>query len=201
MRLIRETVADIVIHRNSGLLSLGLVGSLWAASSGVASLMDALNTAYGVTETRSFWKRRRIAIGLTVAFALLVLNGSLLIMSAHLLGGWLLSAFELSGAVEVLTRIAGYLTGLALLLGGIALLYRFGADLKREKRRVAPGALFAAIGIVAGSLLFSLYLRVAPSASATYGALGGVVTLLLWLYLLGLVLLIGGEINSEVESL
>ncbi|HJZ67122.1 MAG TPA: YihY/virulence factor BrkB family protein [Blastocatellia bacterium] len=199
MKLVRDWLADIVSHRSGGLLSVGLIGSLWAASSGVASLMDTLNTAYDATETRPFWKRRLIAIGLTLALAMLVAGGSLLIMFGHLLGSWLGAALNAGPMFAAVSSAIGYVVGFALLMGGIVLVYRFGPDLKRRKERVWPGALFASIGIVIGSLLFSLYLRVA-SVSATYGSLGAVVTLMLWLYLVGVVLLFGGELNSEMRS-
>jgi membrane protein len=200
MKLVRETLSDVVSHRSGGLLSLGLIASLWSASSGVASLMDALNRAHAVEESRPFWRRRLKAIALTLAMSLLVAGGSLLIMIGHRLGGWLEQAFNISAALALISTILGYLTGFALLLVGIETLYYFGPDIKRGQRRVKPGALFASIGIVIGSLLFSFYVRVGPSASATYGSLGAVVTLMLWLYLVGLMLLIGGEINSEVGS-
>lgn len=196
MKLVRETLADVVSHRNSGLLSFGLIFSLWSASSGVASLMSGLNRAYNLVEKRSFWKRRLVAVTLTVAAVLLVTVGSLTIMIGSRLGQWARRAFEVSGEFAVLSTILGYVVGFVLLLTGIASLYFFGPDIKR-KQPVLPGALFATVGVVIGSLLFSLYLRLAPSASATYGSLGAVVTLMLWLYLIGLVLLIGGEINSE----
>ncbi|MEK6407728.1 MAG: YihY/virulence factor BrkB family protein [Acidobacteriota bacterium] len=198
MKLVREVLDDVVSHRSGGLLSFALIGTVWAASSGVGSLMDALNTAYETTERRSFWKQRLVAIALTLIFALLVVGGSGLIMIGHRLGGWLDRALELSAAVAFASTVLGYVTGLGLLLAGIAALYYFGPNIKPAERRVLPGALFASMGVVIGSLLFSVYLRVAPSASATYGSLGAVVTLMLWLYLIGLLLLVGGEINSEV---
>ena len=197
MKLVRETLSDVVSHRSEGLLSLGLIGTLWSASSGIASLMDALNKAYDVAETRPFFRRRLKAIALTLATALLVIGGSLLIMIGHRVGSWLEHLFNISSVLVVVTTILGYLTGLGLMLLGIAILYYFGPDVAQATRRVMPGALFASAGIVVGSLLFSFYVRVGPSASATYGSLGAVVTLMLWLYLVGLALLIGGEINSS----
>jgi membrane protein len=198
MKLVREVLEDVVSHRSSGLLSFALIGTLWAASSGVVSLMEALNVAYDAKENRPFWKRRLIALGLTLILAVLVIGGSGLIMLGHRIGGWLESKLSLSGAFAFVSNAVGYLTGFGLLLSGILLLYYFAPNVDLSKRRVIPGAIFASIGIVMGSLLFSLYLRIAPSASATYGSLGAVVTLMLWLYIIGLLLLVGGEINSEV---
>ena len=198
IKLVRDTLSDVVSHRSGGLLSLGLIASLWSASSGVASLMDALNRAYDLEETRPFWKRRLKAIALTLAMALLVAGGSLLVMIGHRLGGWLESMLDVSAFLALLSTILAYVIGVVLLFLGIATLYYYGPDVREKKRRVKPGALFATAGIVIGSLLFSFYLRVGPGASATYGSLGAVVTLMLWLYLVGLMLLAGGEINSEL---
>lgn len=196
MKLVRDTMTDVVSHRNSGVLSFSLILSLWSASSGVASLTRGLNRAYDLTETRSFWKTRLIAIGLTIAAVALVATGALLIVTGNRLGHWLHRYLAVSAGFAFGSTILGYVVGLVLLLAGISAQYSFGPDIK-IKQPVLPGAMFATIGIVIGSLLFSLYLRVAPSASATYGSLGAVVTLMLWLYLIGLVLLVGGEINSE----
>ena len=162
-------------------------------------MMNSLNTAFDAAETRPFWKRRLIAIGLTLALAMLVAGGSLLIMFGHLLGSWLGAALNAGPVFAAASSAIGYLVGFVLLMGGIVLIYRFGPDLNRRKEPVWTGALFATIGIVIGSLLFSLYLRIA-SVSATYGSLGAVVTLMLWLYLVGLMLLLGGELNSEMSS-
>ena len=139
-----------------------------------------------------------MALGLTLIFALLVLGGSGLIVIGHRLGDWLERSLNLRPALAFISNVAGYLTGFGLLLAGIALLYYFGPNVEGKKKRVLPGALVASTGVVIGSLLFSLYLRVVPSATATYGSLGAVVTLMLWLYIIGLLLLVGGEINSEV---
>jgi membrane protein len=200
MKLVRDVLEDVVSHRSGGLLSFALIGTLWAASSGVASLIEALNVAYDTSETRPFWKRRLVAVGLTLIFSALVLGGSGLIMVGHRLGGLLERKLNVGAAFAFISNIAGYLAGFGLLLAGIALLYYFGPRIERSKRRVLPGALVASIGVVVGSLLFSLYLRVVPSASATYGSLGAVITLMLWLYIIGLLLLVGGEINSEVAG-
>lgn len=197
LKLVRETLDDIVSHRSGSVLSLALVLSLWSASSGVGSLMQALNVAYETRETRPFWKKRLVAIGLTLTVAWLVTGGSVLIMIGHRLGGWLAGALDLSSSLAAGSSILGYVIGAALLFAGVCAIYYFGPDVRHGSRPVKVGALFASIGVVIGSLLFSIYLRVAPSASATYGSLGAVVTLLLWLYLMGLMFLIGGEINSE----
>ena len=91
-----------------------------------------------------------------------------------------------------------YLLGLALLFMGLQLIYYFGPNVRQRWKWITPGAVFAVAGMIAASLLFSLYLRVVPEYGATYGSLGAVVVLMLWLYVTGIVVLLGGEINAEI---
>lgn len=198
-RLVNETLTDVITNSNGGLLSFGVLGTIWAASSGVSSLMGTLNVAYDAKEERSFVKARLTAIGLTIALALLVMGGSMLMMFSHTLSDWLASELGLGSLFEVASTVIGYVIALALLFFGIGVLYFFGPNVKQQWRWVTPGAIFAVAAIIIGSLLFSLYLKFGPGYSATYGSLGAVIILMLWLYLVGLALLLGGEINSEVE--
>jgi membrane protein len=200
MRLIEDTLTDIISHRSGGLISFGVLGTLWAASSGVESLMGTLNVAYEAKEKRSFWKVRLIAIALTLSLALLIIGGAALVMFGHKLSDWLRELLGFGTVLSIIGSAAGYIIGLALLFLGIQLLYYFGPCTKQSWKWITPGAVFAVMAILLGSLLFSVYLRVAPSNSATYGSLGAVITLMLWLYLIGLALLLGGEINSEIEK-
>ena len=200
MALVYQFMQDVIEHRSGGLLSFGVLATLWAASSGVSAVMDTLNVAYDVKEERPFWKVRLTALGLTTGLALLISGGAGLVMFADKISQWLATLLGLGAFFTILSSIIGYVLGLACLFLGIQLIYYFGPNLKQDWRWITPGATFAALGIILGSLAFSLYLRVAPSNSATYGSLGAVMTLMLWLYLIGLVLLIGGEINSEIEN-
>lgn len=198
MRLVRETLQDVVSSRSGGLLSFGLLGTIWAASSGVAAVIETLNRAYDVTEERSFIKMRATAIGLTLALALLFIGGTALIMFGDKFAEWLSLNLGLSAAFTVAWQVVDYLLGLAMLFLAIQLVYYLGPNVKQKWEWITPGAVVAVALVIVGSLAFSLYLRFAPSYSATYGGLGAVIILMLWLYLLGLAILIGGEINSEI---
>jgi len=198
MNLIQKTLTDVVENRSGPLLSFGLLASLWSASSGVLSLIDSLNAADERVSRLPFWRRRLKAIGLTLGTALLVSIGSLLVMMGHRLGAWLAHTRNISVSLEIVSTTLGYLTGFILLFAGIFALYRYGPEVRHRRKEVLPGTVFAAAGIVVGSLLFSIYVRIGPSASATYGSLGAVITLMLWLYLVSIMLLVGGEINSEL---
>ncbi|HKP87170.1 MAG TPA: YihY/virulence factor BrkB family protein [Blastocatellia bacterium] len=200
MKLVQDTLEDVISHRSGGLLSLGVLGTLWASSSGVESLIGTLNTAYDAKEKRSFWKVRATSIALTIGLSLLIMGGAVLIMLSHKLTDWLSGSLGFGTTFAVISSVIGYVVGLVLLFIGVELLYYYGPNVKQSWEWVTPGAVFAIVAIIAGSLLFSLYLRIAPSNSATYGSLGAVITLMLWLYLIGLALLVGGEINSEIEQ-
>jgi membrane protein len=198
MALVSQTIFDVTRNRSGGLLSFGVLGALWAASGGVTAVMGTLNVAYDAQEERSFWKVRLIAIGLAVMLALLVVGGTALIMFGDRFAAWLASALGLGTAFTVAWGVVHYLLGLALLFLGLELIYYFGPNVEQDWKWITPGAVFAVVSLILASLLFSLYLRFAPDYSATYGAIGAVIVLMLWLYLMGAVILIGGEINSEV---
>jgi membrane protein len=199
MDIFREFLNDVVRNRSGGLISFGILGTIWAASSGVAAVMGTLNTAYDVKEGRSWLKLRAMAVGLTVALSVLVVGGAALIMFGDRLAEWVSRMLGFGPLFMTIWHIVDYVLGLGLLFLGLQVIYYFGPNTEQEWEWVSPGSIFAVIALIAGSLLFSLYLRFAPDYSATYGSLGAVIVLMLWLYLLGLVVLVGGEMNSEIE--
>jgi membrane protein len=200
MNIITETMQDIVTNRSGKLLSFGILGTIWAASGGVEALMGTLNLAYHVKEWRSFWKVRLIAIGLTVMLSFLIISGTVLIMFVDKFSVWAAALLGLEKSFALFWAVAEYFFGLFLLLIGIEVIYYFAPNIKLRWRLVTPGGLFSLIALIVSSHLFSLYLRYGPSYSVTYGSLGAVIVLMLWLYLMGMTLLIGGEINSVIRE-
>jgi membrane protein len=200
MDIVNSWMRDVVTNKGGGLLSFGLLAALWAASAGLAALMDALNTAYDVKEGRPFWKVRLVAIALTLALGLLVVGGAVLITASDALVAWVAAHLGLSAAVQSLWQYVNYLIGVGLLLVGVSLIYYFAPNVEQQWHWITPGSIFATVTFLLASFLFSLYLRYAPSYSATYGSLGAVVVLMLWLYILGLVIFVGGEINQIIEK-
>ncbi|HVF88603.1 MAG TPA: YihY/virulence factor BrkB family protein [Blastocatellia bacterium] len=200
MRLVRETLHDIVSNRSGGLLSFGVLGTIWAASSGTTAVMEALNDAYEAEEGRGFIKLRGLALGMTVALALLIVGGTTLIMFGDRFALWIADAAGLGPTFATVWHYVDYLIGLALIFVGLQVIYYFGPNIKQDWKWITPGAMVAVAALIIVSLLFSVYLRVAPSYSATYGSLGAVIILMLYLYLIGLVILLGAEINSEINK-
>ena len=198
MTLINAWALDVVGHRSGKLLTFALLGAVWAASSGVAALVRAINAAYNLKDDRSFWKTRLIALVLTAALSLSLVVGELLIMS----GDWLLS--RLGGLSGFSSRVAGvwrnvnFLLGAVVLLIAVEALYHLAPIEKRERAWVTPGSLFATAAFIIASSGFSLYVRIVPSYSVTYGSIGAVIVLMFWLYLFGLILFLGALINAEM---
>ena len=196
--LIQEWVGELFESRSGAVLSFGLVFTLWSASAGVAALMDVLNAAYKVKEERTFLKTKITALLLTISLALLVVIGVTLVIYGRPLVAWIFQYLDLP--FSRVWSSATYVAGIGLLMASLMLTYNFAPNVSGRAHKVWPGALFAVAGILLFSFLFSMYLRYGPSYSATYGSLGAVVVLMLWLYFLGVVIIIGAEINSELTE-
>ena len=189
---------------STGKITFGLVAALWSASVGFSAIQGTLNVVYRVKETRPYWRARLSAIGVTFLLSIVVslmlaslLIADLLARLAHLhIHDHLLAFLTASFA-----RTLGWVIATALLSLLFALIYYFGPDVKVSRWRwLTPGAAFGMFGWVIGSLGLRVYVHYFNNYSATYGSLGTVIILLTWFYLSGLMLLLGGEINSEIEA-
>jgi membrane protein len=198
--LIGRTVAEIVRGARGGLLSIGAVGALWAASSGMASAMVALNIVYDAQDRRSWWRRRLVALGLTIVFSLFVMLALLLLVFGGPLGETVAGVLGLGGLFTLAWNVASWPIVVVFGLLGIALIYYLAPVVRQEWRWVTPGSVFTVAVWVLVSLGLRLYVTYVGNYNATYGSIGGVILLLLWLYLSSAVLLIGAEINSEIEK-
>lgn len=197
--MLSGTVESVVSQRRGGLLSVGAVATLWAASSGMYALMQQLNVTYDVKEGRSIFEARAIALILTLlfgvliigAFALVVLGGDLQKLLAHWIGyNWaLLLAFAALRWIIIV---------LALALG-FAIIYYLAPDVEQRFRWVSPGSAIGVCLLIIASIGIRIYTDRFAHYNATYGSLGAAVILMLWLYVAGLVLLLGSEINALIE--
>jgi membrane protein len=202
--LLEKWVSNFLGRQSGGILSFSLLFSVWSASNGVRTLIQALNRAYEVTEGRPFWHSQLLAIGLLMTIAVLGVGGIALITFGDTLIAWISSLAGRAGidsGTGTLWRIFNDSIGLLMLFSGLAVIYHFGPNVQQDWRSIIPGTVFAVTAIITASFLFSAYLRYVPTYDAVYGSLGAVVLLMLWLYLVGLMLYLGGEINSEVRKL
>ena len=197
--LIGNQLRDIA-NNSSGALGWGLLaslaGALFSASGGVQNLIKAVNIAYDEEETRGFFKLRGLALLLTLGAVVFVVVAVGLIAVLPVV----LDSAGLGGAARVGVQVVRWVGLVAFVLVALAIVYRYAPDRDNPKFRwVGLGSLVATVLWVLGSLAFSLYVSNFGSYGKTYGALAGVVVLLLWLWLTSLIVLIGAEINSETE--
>ena len=192
---------EAITTTSSGGLGLGLVISLvlalWSASGGVGNVMTAVNLAYDEEETRGFVKRRALALGLTLAaIVFVVVAGSLVAVAPAVLDN-VIGDGPARWGLEA-ARWLGLLVAMAVAL---AVLYKVAPDRDAPRFRwVSIGSVVATVIWLLASLGFSLYVDNFGSYNKTYGALAGVVVLLLWLWLTMYVVLLGAEINAEAEQ-
>jgi membrane protein len=196
--VVRDQVTKIQTGTPVGLVSLSAVILLWSASSLFVAVMDTTNAAYGVRDGRPWWKKRLVAIALTLAeVALLVVASVLAVIWPALVDRIGVGGFSwlASGGATVVQWLAVVVA----LLAAFALAYYFGPHVKQEWEWITPGGVLGVLVLVAASLGLRVYLRFGTSYSETYGALAGVVLMQLWLYLAATALLVGAEVNCVIE--
>ena len=199
--LIYTTVDEIGQNADGNKLSFGLLTALWVASSGMGAISEALNAMYGVKESRPWWKVRLASVGLTVALAVLIISALLLILYGGEFGAAVTNYFNQADDFVTFWVVAQVLVVLAFVLLAFAMIYYFAPDLYDQKWYwITPGSVIGISLWLLVSFLFRIYLRYFDSYSVTYGALGAVIVLMLWFYLTGVAILIGGKINAEIEG-
>jgi len=197
--LLQKTLTEITTRSTGLKLAIGLALALWSGSGGVSSIMDALNRCYHVKDSRPFWKRKLIAIGLTVALSALTITALVIILYGGSIAKFVGSHTGLSAPLVAAWRIAEWPLALLFVVLSFALLYFWGPDCQQEWHWLTPGSLVGVALWLGASLVFRTYLHYFNSYSKTYGSLGAVIILLYWLFMTGLALLAGGEINTEIE--
>jgi membrane protein len=197
--IIQEQIGRVLSKGTSGLgaaFALGLVIAIWSANAGMKAVMDALNVAFKARETRSFIALNLVSLALTVAglAAVLVMVGAIVVAPI---------VFQISGFgddLAIVVRIGRWPILAALLLLGLAVLYRFGPSRPHPRWRwVSWGALTAAALWLAGSALLSFYLSNFANYTATYGSLGAAIGLMMWMWMSAVIVLCGAELDAAIE--
>jgi membrane protein len=192
-QILGERLHSLTSGESPGLLTFGFLAALWATSSGVIALMNALNTVYGVKEGRPFWKVRLIAMGmalLTAAIALLAAGVAVALPAvANAIGGPLATILT-----WLRLPVAGFL-----MIGLWAVIYYVLPDVKQQFKFITPGSVIGVALWLLASWGFSVYVTNFGKYEVTYGTLGGVIVMLLWMWISAQVLLLGAEINGVIE--
>jgi membrane protein len=199
-QLLETVVNDLPTNASGGKLTFGIVFALWSVSGGISSIISALNSVNYVRESRSWFKVRAIALGLTLLITILLLAALILVLVSSNFVGWLGTMLGLQPIVVLAWKAIQWPAAIFFVSISSSLVYYFGPDLKRRHWHwITPGAAFGALVWLAASLGFRIYLHFSNHYSATFGSLGAVMILLLWLYISGLAYLLGGTINAEIQ--
>jgi membrane protein len=199
-KLVSDFLQRLTEGLGAGGVSSGLLVALWAASSGMVALMNALNEAYEVEERRSWWIRRLVALGLTIALLSLIIATLLLVIYGRQGAQAIAAALRVRGAFAAAWQLLEWPLAVAFVLLVFNLLYLYAPNLRHRKWHwLMPGTVVAVALWLLASYGFSVYLSRFGSYNAVYGSLGAVVVLLMWLYLTGVAILIGAQVNSEIE--
>lgn len=198
--LISKTIQEVTQAAGGVKLTFGVVFTLWSAMGGLTAVMAALNAAYDVEERRPAWKKYGIALGLTFALAVLVIGALALVLFGGRMAETLAGHAGLGAVFVMAWKVLQWPGAFAMVAVAFALIYFFAPDVKDQKWYwITPGSLLGVLIWLAASGAFRLYLEFFNSYAKTYGSLGAVIILMLWLYVTGMSILLGGEINSEIE--
>jgi membrane protein len=200
-QLIDTTMVEVSKASGAGKLSFGFLAALWAASNGMGAVTQALNTAYDVEEGRAWWKQRVVAVALTATLSVLIMAALAIVLGGGKLVDHFAAVYGLGFVITTSWKILQWPIAFAFMLLAFALIYYFAPDLRdQDWKWITPGSVIGVVLWLLASFAFKGYLHFFDSYSKTYGSLGAVIVLMLWLYVTGLAVLIGGEVNSEIEN-
>lgn len=199
--LIHDITDETIRSRSQTLLSFGMIGTIWAASRGVMAIIKGINKAYDEEENRSFWKVRGIAIVYTLILAIVILLSFVMLVFGKKVGQWVFMQLHMPHWFESVWGPAKFLIPLFSMFTVFMLIYKYAPSRRIAFGDVVPGALFATAGWIATSLLFAFYINHFDNFSRTYGSIGGIIVLLIWMYLSNIIIIMGGEINAALSFL
>lgn len=199
-QLISSYLGSVLSGKNQapGLFSIGIVLTLWSASGAFAALIAAINKAYDVEETRPVWKVRGIALLMTVGLSVLIMIGVVLLVAGPPVGKVVADIFGLGDAFLLVWDIVRWPVALFFMVFTVALIYYIAPDAEQPFRWITPGGFIAVLLWVLASLAFRFYVSNFGSYDETYGSIGAVIVLLLYLYISSLTILFGAELNATL---
>jgi len=199
--LLNNTFQQLAGEQRGALLSFSILVTLWSSSSGMGAIISSLNRAYGSAPARTWIQERLLAIALTLGLAAFIISALALIFFGENISGQLAQSFGFSDTFNTIWAFAQWPIIIILVLLGVELVYYFAPNIPRGENGkrwewFTPGAIFAVALWLLISFGLRFYISRFSNFNATYGALGGAMVLMLWLYLTGVAILVGGEINS-----
>jgi len=192
-------VQEVTQEQRGGLLSFGLLAALWATSTGMYAIMQQLNITYGVDEGRGFLRARLVAIVLSLLFVVLVLGGVSLIVLGGQIQESLGARFAIGDALLAFFIVFRWVIILAALLLAFSLIYYLAPNVEQRFKFITAGSVVGVVVLLVASLSFAWYAQSLGNYAATYGSVGAVMVLMMWLFIAGLAILFGSEINVLLE--
>jgi membrane protein len=197
--ILQQQIGNIANSKHGGLGIIGFLAALWSSSSAIVAVIGAMNRAYDIEEGRSWWRVRVTAILLTIALSVFIVVAFTLVVVGPQLAELLGNHLGLGAVVVWTWKIVQWPVAFLLVAVGIGLVYYFAPDAEQVWVWITPGSLLATVLWLLGSLGFRFYVVNFGSYEATYGAVGGVIILLLWFYLTGITIMLGAETNAVIE--
>lgn len=194
--LIVDVVKNVLVSRNSAIMSLSMAATIWSASTGILAFMYGMNRAYRLKESRPFWKVRALSIIFTLGLSLIILVSILLVVFGELLGRHLLYMFNVSSVFNTLWDIFRYVISIITIFIVFILFYVYVPSCSLSSKDVIPGALLSTAGWILLSAGFAFYVNNFGSYSKTYGSIGAVIALMIWLYWSSIIIFAGSELNA-----
>lgn len=198
--VVATQVEAVVQGQSGGLLSVGFLGALWAASGGVGALMKALNRTFDVDEERMWWKKYAIRLGLTAFIGVVGLGALVVMVAGQVFAQDLADGLGAGGASRDVLPLLRLPLAILLVMVLMAFLYWSAPNVDTKIAWISPGAVLFTLVWVAASVGFAFYVANFANYNATYGALGGVVVLLIYLYVTNITILLGAELNAVVQK-
>jgi len=198
--LIEDTLSDILKNRNGGLLSIGILATVWSASKGMNALTKALNRSYFTEESRSFIVARGMSVVFTIMLIAVLVVALILPVFGEQIGMLVFSYLGLEEGFIILWGSLRWVIPPVLIFFVFSLVYWLVPDLKIRFKSVLPGSLFATIGWILTSLAFSYYVSNFGNYSSTYGSIGAIIVLMMWLYISAIILMLGGQLNAVMTE-
>jgi membrane protein len=198
--LLADTLNEITVAKSGFKLYASLAAAVWVASNGMIAVGRTLNAAYGFRETRRVWIRRPLAMVLTVVFAILVAGALVLVFYGGVIADALAARLVFGPFLLVLWHVLRWPLVIAFLVLSFDIIYNFAPNLRGSMDRYwwTPGAVTGVVLFLGASIALRAYLSYFHRLTTAYGSLGAVILLLLWFYLIGFAILMGGEVNSEI---
>lgn len=203
--IISSFLNDVIQSSSQGLLSIAAIGGLWTASSGVKAVIRAINKAYDYSENRSFLKLKGLSLVFTLFLLIMIILVFMTLVLGELIGKLISDYLGIQHLFLTLWRYLRFAIPLFFMILTFALLYKYSPNIRGRHsislRTTLPGAIFSSLAWIALSVLFSYYVSSFGNYAVTYGSLGGVIVLLVWLFISSIVIVLGGEINATLECL